>query len=882
MVNVDTISALVLHDQKLVPHNQRVNGTIADAIHAYESRGVPLRQLLSDYLAVITEPYQLREAVNPWRYIKNKQGESVVCGISTAEALFNISAMSLYRQSPITVIKSIYYRKKERNDSALERISLKSFHNNIAADQRVLIINPSPFVVESVEKTGRNTVYAVIDQTMASLYSKQFKHAEFVSIDNIHNINSADVMIVFAMNIDDASLQKMLKYIGTVHTKRIYGIFQTKLVDNKESLFWRALSAGRYAIRSIVILPNEASNSKPRKKCLISIEGEADGPVDEKSIEDELINNEPIDAAPVAERELIIQKMEYNISGKTVSMADHKIFVRQEELMRCKTLNQLWKNASAEAAGEDKEDNKGKEEKEKKETDYSPAELYAFSREIQISYALYHDTNSCYAKAYYAATKNTHLPAVRGKALTARVERGLRAKTANQVIDALEKVPYSKTMSEAITADIRSNYLNADEHVTLKTLWFCLRNDLRKNTSYDDDVMMVLFSRGNAISDLYPDRDRGDAFKSAIEEQLEDGEEVKELWLLKMVNLVISEAVNRGYLSENRILPLIPVAQSRATKRQAEVRQALTKRSFETVEEERIVKHQLPLCVKSSIHLAPVVRLMTGIPIREVCGLLWSDFRYDDKIDIFTLSITKFVDSNGKMMHHVVQDNWEKYRILPLPTLLGRILWARKNYLKKEGLDDQVLEEYPIILPRENIDHMRKGYKPVHCKPAAVAEKSRKAVEAAEIPEFRIVLPDRDGNDIETDINSYNGDIYRTNFRDKALNEAGFELDEMHYYLGLKKPDTFSQHYCDYTNPYVQLIMARKLDRWLSRYDSRKQADDKRLTAAGTIKGLGGGVPYAEIEAVRDVAAGSETVSDAITIRVESTHGFKIAISSYN
>ena len=76
--------------------------------------------------------------------------------------------------------------------------------------------------------------------------------------------------------------------------------------------------------------------------------------------------------------------------------------------------------------------------------------------------------------------------------------------------------------------------------------------------------------------------------------------------------------------------------------------------------------------------------------------------------------------------------------------------------------------------------------------------------------------------------------------------------------------------------------MARKLDRWLSRYDSRKQADDKRSTAMGTIKGLGDGVPYAEIEAVRDVATSSESVREAITIRVESTHGFRIAISSYN
>lgn len=848
-----------MEDMKLVSITLRTNGTIADAINTYTTMGVPLSQLLTDYNDVITYPDLLETAVNPWESIHIRKGTPVVCGVSAAETLFNVSAMSLYRQNPISVIKSIYYRNKNRNDSALERVFLSLVQDSIAADQRVLIINPSPFVVESVEKNGRNTAYAVIDKTMASLYSKQFKRSDVVSIENIHNVAGADVMIIFTTNIDEKSLRKIMEYVGTVRVERIYGIIQTRLIDNKESLFWQALSAGHYVIRGMVILPNEASNSTPRKKCLISIESK------KKDL--------------VLEQELTVQKMEYNSSEKTVSLADHKMIVRQEELMNCKTLNQLWKMASNEESGEDKED---KEVKGKKESDYTSADLYAFSREIQISYALYRGHNGCYAKAYYAATKYPHLPEVRGKALTTRVERGLRAKTASQVIDALEKVPYSKSMSEAITADIIKNYLKTGESVTLKTLWFCLRNELQKNTSYDDDTMEVLFSRGTAISDLYPGRDRGDAFRKAIEEQLEEGEEVKELRLLKLVNLVITEAVKQGYLSENRILPLISAAQNRATKRQAEVRQALTKRSFETAEEQRIVKYLLPLCVKSSIYLSALIRLMTGITIREVCGLQWSDFHYDDKIDIYTLSVTKFVDSNGKVIHHVVEENWEKYRILPISALLGRILKARKNYLKKEELDDQTLEEYPIILPREDLAHMRKGHKPVYCKPAAVAEKCRKAVEVAEIPQFPIILPGKDGNDIETDINSYNGDIFRTNFRDKALNVAGFELDELNYYLGLKKPDTFSQHYCDYTNPYVQLIMARKLDRWLVCYDSRKQADYQRSTATGTIKGIGDGVPYAEIEAARGVTASGANGSEPITIHVESTHGFKIAISSYD
>lgn len=850
-------------------YSHKINGTIADAIKQYERKRISLCQLISDYLDVITYPDELQKAINPWQYnYEVIKKISVVCGVSDTETAFNVSAMSLYKQNPISVIKSIYYRNKLRNDSALERVFLDSLRNSITTVQRVLIINPSPFVVESIEKTGMNVVYAVTDQAMANLYMKQFKLSKFEAIDNIYNIGSVDVMIIFTNITDDKLLYKMLEYVGTVQVERIYGIIQTRLVDNKKSLFWQALSRRRYAIRSIVIVPNEASNSIPKKKCLISLEGES--------------NIEPIselthDRSDMG-RELTIHKMEYNSLEKTVSLSDQNLTIRQEELMRCKTLNQLWEK-NTEVAGDDRENNK---EKGKKETAYTSAELYAYSREIQISYALYRDYNGYYAKAYYAATKNTHLPEVRGKALTTRVERGLRGKTVDKIINAFEKVPYIKSMSEAIKADINTNYFVTGEPVTLKTLWFCLRNDLQKNTSYDNDAMVALFSRGTAISNLYPDRDRGDAFKIAIEEQLEDGEEVKELRLLKQVNLVITEAIKRGYLSENRILPLIPAAQYRATKRQAEVRQALTKRSFETAEEQRIVKYLLPLYAKSSIYLSALIRLMTGISIKEVSGLLWADFHYDDKLDLYTLSVTKFVDSNGKVLHHVVKENWEKYRTLPISTVLGRIIKTRKNYLKKEGLDDRMLEEYPIILPREDLTQMRKGHKPVYCKPAVIAEKCRKAVEAAQIPQFPIILPDKDGNDIETDINSYNGDVFKTNFRDKALNGAGFELDELNYYLGIKKPDTFSQHYCDYTNPYVQLIMARKLDRWLACYDFKEQADHKSSTDVDTIKGIGDGVPYAEIEAVRDVAANNDDGSKHITIHIESTHGFKMAISSYD
>ena len=91
----------------------KINGTIANAISKYEDNRVSLRQLLTDYNDVITYPEYLKKAINPWEYLsKGIKKQTVVCGVSVAETLFNVSAMSLYRQKPMDVIKSIYYRRK--------------------------------------------------------------------------------------------------------------------------------------------------------------------------------------------------------------------------------------------------------------------------------------------------------------------------------------------------------------------------------------------------------------------------------------------------------------------------------------------------------------------------------------------------------------------------------------------------------------------------------------------------------------------------------------------------------------------------------------------------------------------------------------------------
>ena len=820
----------------VVIYSHKVNGTILDAIKQYESRGVPLIQLLTDYNDVISGS-NIREAINPWEYLyKGKKNLSVVSGVSVAEALFNTSAMSLYKQKPIEVIKGVYYRNKTRNDSGIERVFLESLFEQIKTE-KTLIINPSPFVVEYVEKQYDDACYAVTDQTMAELYSKQYKTSTFFSLNTDEVRLRADAVVLFTHQAEMNSLQRMIEIINDVAPEKVFIILQTRLLDNKKSFFWAFMANGEYAISDIVVMPNEISKSSPKKKCFVAL-------TKEYGIEN-----------------ILIQQTEYNAKNKSLELLSDRFAISKEELLKHNTIKSVMNEQSMKVT-----------EKTSEAAKYSSAKYYTFSKEIYISYAIYSDVKGLYGKAYYAATKNTQLPEIRGKALTPRIERGLRGDSEDTIVGNLENFPYAA--SQVIVDDIVKCYLNSGKPVTLKTLWFCLREDLKKNYLYDDQKMQAVFAKHGVLCDLYLDNVTGDKILEALSELYDAGEEEKSLHLLKEINIIVTAAISKGYLFENRVLPLLPMAQNRASKRQAEVRQALTKRSFEEEEEQKIMNYVLPLCAENSLYLAVAIRLLTGISLREVCALTWRDFSLNSNTNVYELSITKFADNTGKVISHALEDNWEKYRVLPISQFLSRVLEHRRTYLVGKGLDIETIKDYPIVLSRENISSMLKGHNVEPCKPAVVAKKCRDAVSKAEIEPHLIILPEN-GADIETDINSYNGDILRTNFRDKAINKAGFGLDELHYYLGLKKPDTFSQHYCDYTNDYVQLIMARKLDRWQTQYMSAlSTSHQKKDNVKDEFRGIGDGVADVEIN-IRCKKGGNVS---PVCISVETEHGFKVTV----
>ena len=263
----------------------------------------------------------------------------------------------------------------------------------------------------------------------------------------------------------------------------------------------------------------------------------------------------------------------------------------------------------------------------------------------------------------------------------------------------------------------------------------------------------------------------------------------------------------------------------RATERQQDVRNALVKKHFSDKEELSIFlgiigKHGSKkfLCSEKSLLLASAIRLFSGISIREVAALKWSDFVSIQGTNAYQFLITKFVDKDGNIMQHAEKQNWNRFRIIPSATILSALLLARKQYLISLGIDEEYLSDCPIILKEERIFDM-KGLKRIpHCKPSVISDSSNELIKLANIPENTIVLPD-EKNDLTTDFNRYHGDIFQTNFRDKANHNALMTNGEINYVLGVDAPDTFSRHYCDYTNDFIQLGMIQKLCRWEINYE---------------------------------------------------------------
>ena len=402
----------------------------------------------------------------------------------------------------------------------------------------------------------------------------------------------------------------------------------------------------------------------------------------------------------------------------------------------------------------------------------------------------------------------------RGKAIEATKKHTTKIENGD-VLDWLEnQYPYSvvnrrknsnaKRDTDALPTSVRdeiilrySEYL-LDKNIALKTFWYLYPNlsDAYSQSAYQMLSEMMQTAIG---------QQRLENFTAEICECLLITEyptlSHNQLWKrFEILSTAIDQAVKNGYCANNDLR--IALSQTkRSDKLFAQVRRALAKKHFTKIEMQRAYRFCMDkLANGEHVYLGVLIRLMTGLESGIVCAIRWCDFVYVPEYDMYSFVITRQIASDGTITGF---SDSADYICFPLPEGL------QNTILKYQKADDWQNKTGTIVH-----DAVAKGKRGDTITPKILNGYIKEMIAALGIDEKKVILPDETLGLKETDLNKYQGDFIRENFRYWATHSAKMNADELSYLLRTKATTTLGRFYCDFLNEASQLILRVKLNRW--------------------------------------------------------------------
>ena len=218
------------------------------------------------------------------------------------------------------------------------------------------------------------------------------------------------------------------------------------------------------------------------------------------------------------------------------------------------------------------------------------------------------------------------------------------------------------------------------------------------------------------------------------------------------------------------------------------------------------------------VYIGCLIRLLTGLEANLVCALQWGDFALIEDYGIYSFQIYKQVSNNGKELS-ILSDDFD-FRSFPCPPILARTMLAWKNEFLSRYSAEVCDSLYILSSPGKG----NSPYNPY--QPVLLEKKLQGLVKDLGLPENVVSVPKTDGQMRETDLNLFQGDIFRENFRFWAMKKAGLSSDETAFLLGNKPDQTLFIHYVDLLNEaaqYMLYVKIRRLEIFLE-YGDRTQA----------------------------------------------------------
>lgn len=783
--------------------NVPTSKNLVEIARLYRKHKVPGINLLKNYCLLNRYSKELEDVFNPWEeFQRSIKGNSAITGVSIEETIFNEVARIL-KERPSNVVRATLYPYPElfgkkggegiasHNDGRFECSFLMSEFEKLAASaKQILIVNPGPdFLVAWNQKLPRyacQCTVAVSSVYVASAYRAEFKKLKFCLFSDIAGqVAKYDFVAVISTNTaEDLDLKLMLT--ACKDGGQILALVPQTMMSQADESIGSMLASHSCQVRRIISIATDATISKPRKKMLLL-------------------------ARRSAETRVVVPVFftHCDPDGHNLVFEKGYIHIRPEQLISNSTLDKMRRKIIA-------------EEKEYRSVERrNNAHIYIFSDEIKLRYTIHTDKHgSLVGEAYYRGQK-------KGEKWNSKVtQKGLRSKDRQTIINRIEQVAYYETVSPCIVNDILDLYTNSIDQCSLKTIWFCCREKLLRQRTYDDAlVQTVLFKVGSLLSNIRPAFAKEDDYRSAMQGTIpEDSNAVVKYW--KQLNIIMRAAEENGFIRYNPIPALLPEVSKKASKQLQNIRNMLSKKTLTLEEESKILvflneetatdfgPRKAKRFEAESIWLLGAIHLFTGMSTREACALTWDNFVKIPNLDAYQLEVYKFLQDDGSITYQLDEKTSKySYRKVPVAPLLANMLLSRKAFMQAVlGYSEKQIQAMPIIMAREYQDP-RKLPEKLFCKLSKATSICRQLIQKADIPIQELILPGSD-KDIILDMNKYQGDIFYSNFKHRANHTCAFQRGELSYTLGNKAPDTFSQHYCDYSSDLSQYSMMQKLQRW--------------------------------------------------------------------
>lgn len=821
-----------------IEHRAKINEVLA----VYRKYKIPAAILLDHYARINNVGVEnLKGSFNPWEDVQLRlDGTCPERGLTTEEEIFNYKAFGISKERPTDIVQTLFY--KNRDDSGIEIALVRTeVKMRVKKATKVLIVNPSPAFLEEYclldDNHGvitRETVFAVTDKTVCQVYAFQFSEPyRFIAIPELETLEeSFDYIVIMARDLETEPLWKAFELCKEGGSLTLF-IPQSELTNTQSTLL-KAMSMECISADWIMDVPACICQSQPKKKAIISAH-KSSGCIND------WVN------------------LVFNICS-----ADKRWLVPEKKVIRV-PVDLLWRNMSLrQMRGVISKGNAVPHQRQCRE--------YQFSREIRLAYYLIYGKSGKLekARAYY---RNIHRVDQRNRRMGTRpndirTERGLRAKTPEQIMKKLEGVALYDEFYDCIVDDVLDFYRDDLSRLSLKTLWFCCRKMLYSCVSYNDEFAMELFCReSQRISDVPVSDCSEKSIRDAIEADAVEGFGTQ-LWSL--LYLIFKVAVENGLAEKNPFASMLSVVRQKYREGLYQLNANLKKSSFTDEEERRLVDWlmeeipmptrllnaysklsvqklkaeplALPRCVMESEWLLGAFSLFTGLPLREVCPLCWGDLHEIGSVGGMQVYITKHLNKANQVVSNLFYAHQDHYRRVPLASVLSNFLCLRKRFLTEVyGISEDELESKPIFLEKEPCGRIRRKMDMISRKHAQQAK--RQLLEVAKIEPDVISLLEG-GARFDVDLNATKNDLFAANFREKATHICGFTAGELCHYTGTQASDTFERHYCDYNNDFLQYAMAKKLNRWWYVYDyfcdTSKPCCNEQDVEAGAEFAVGG------------------------------------------